>query len=167
MKRIAVYSLLLMMFVLSGCPVLTKNSIDNGSYEVPEWLTGKWYEYSATGKYNSGYLFEKDATKGRLKCYDIDSVGKVDRTHVRAVILSSVAGKLFMNVYTPPDDMSEEGFYLFEMRKVNSGEFVLASLMEHSIDYDASQKEIVHYIETNKDGKGFYEPKGETTYVKR
>ncbi len=134
---------------------------------MPDWLPGKWYEYSATGKYRTGYLLEKGAQKGRLKSFDIDSVGNVDRKTVREVILSSVAGKVFMNVYTPADDMSEEGFYLFEMRKVNSGEFVLASLMEHSIDYDASQKEIVHYIETNKDGKGFYEPKGETTYIKR
>jgi hypothetical protein len=36
MKQIGLYSLLVIMLALTGCPVNTDNPIDEGSYDVPK-----------------------------------------------------------------------------------------------------------------------------------
>lgn len=166
MKRIQVFSLLVIMFMISGCPLLTKNSIDSGSYDVPAWLPGTWWEVDDNGKKKDGHLLQKADKKGTLKCYNTDSLGKPDYTSPRQVVLSSVAGKIFMGVYEKGDDVSDEGYYIFEFRKVSNTEFVLHGLKEHSIDYDASQKDIIRFLEQNKDSKDIYEP-GEVTHYKK
>lgn len=168
MKRIAVYSLLAVMFIISGCPVLTKNSIDNGSYDVPSWLPGKWQEVDKEGKpKTSAYLLEKGSGKGKLKCYDIKSDGAVDRATGKDVILSSVDGNIYMSVYTPSDDVSEEGYYLFRLRKVSNTEMVLDGIKEHAIDYEATQAEIKKFIENAKDDAPIYEAADSYTYKKK
>lgn len=167
MKRLAVCSLLLIMLVLTGCPVLTKNSPDAGSYEVPSWLPGKWQETDMSGKTHDSYYLEKDKGTGRLKYYETNSEGKINRTAGKPAILSAAGGKIFMSVYTPGDDMTEEGYYIFEFRKVNNTTFVLAAIKEHNIDYDATQADIIKYLQDNKDNDDIYDPAETTTYKKQ
>lgn len=165
MKKIAFFSLVLAMFALSGCPLATKNSIDSGSYDVPSWLPGKWGSINKDGQTGDIYFVEKDSRKGILKCFE-DSLGKPNRNKMRPMILSSVAGKIYMSVYNPADDMTEEGYYLFEFRKVSNTEFILAGLKEHKIDEDATSAEIIKFLETNKTSSSLVDS-GEITRYKK
>ncbi|MCD6010933.1 MAG: hypothetical protein K0Q79_795 [Flavipsychrobacter sp.] len=168
MKRIAVYSLLAVMLVIAGCPVLTKNSIDNGSYDVPAWLPGKWQEVDKDGKpKTSAYLLEKGSGKGKLKYYDIKTDGTVDRATGRDMILSSIDGNIYLSAYTPADDMSEEGYYLFRLRKVSNTEMVLDGIKEHAIDYEATQADIKKFITNAKEDAAIYEATDSYTYKKK
>ncbi len=166
MKQLAIYSLILMMLVLTGCPVLTKNSIDDGSYDVPKWMAGKWQAFDKEGKAKDIYFLEKGEKKGNMKCYDDDGNGKADQGKMHQVILSTVGSRTFLCYYTPEDDVSDEGYYLFELRKVSNKEFQLAGIKEHAIDYHATQAAIVKYLEQNKDNDGIFDPAEVSTYKK-
>ncbi len=168
MKQLAIYGLLLVMLVIAGCPVLTKNSIDNGSTDVPSWLPGKWQEFDKDGKpKTSAYFLEKGTGKGKLKYYEIKTDGTVDRTSGKEAILSGIDGNLYLSVYTPADDMSEEGYYLFKLRKVSNTEMVLDGIKEHAIDYEATQAEIKKFITNAKEDAAIYEATDSYTYKKK
>ena len=166
MKQLAIYSLLIAMFFLAGCPVLTKNSIDEGSYEVPKWLPGKWHEVKDGHKKNEGYFLKKADKTGNLTCYDIDSAGRVDNQSARRIILSTVGNKIFLSAFSPADGNNEEGYYLFEFRKISEKEFELFGIKEHSIDYDATSKDILAYLDANKNNKDVYSVDDDTIYKK-
>lgn len=166
MKRIVVYSLLAAMFLLAGCPLLIKNSIDEGSCDVPKWLPGKWHEVKDGHTKKEGYLLKNGNKKGNLACFDIDSAGKVDYLSERRIILSTVGKKLFLCAYNPADGNTEEGFYLFEFRKINETEFELAGIKENEIAYDATPKDIIAYLTSNIDNKHIYSEDDKTRYKK-
>lgn len=156
------------MFFVCGCPVLTKNSIDEGSFDVPAWLPGKWCEVDKDGKLKEeGYLLEKTGKKGLIKCYDISAGGVADKAKQREVILSKVGSKVYMSVYTPADDMTEEGYYLFEFRKVSNTEFVLAGIKEKALDYLASPADIRDYLKDNMYNTLIFDQDGPYTYRKQ
>ena len=166
MKWYAVFGLLSLLLVLTGCPQVTKNSMDEGSYDAPAWLAGKWWSIDANGKRNDGYYLEKDTKKGNIKCYELDSTGKIKYVDARQVILSTVGNKVFLSFYNSGDDMSEEGYYIYEFRKVSNTEVVLAGVKEHKIGYDAGAEEILTYLEKNKDNKDLYDASETTRYKK-
>ncbi len=166
MKKLAVYSLLVAMFLLAGCPVLTQNSIDEGSYEVPKWLPGKWHEVKDGHKKKEGYLLKKGDKTGNLTCYDIDSTGRIDNQSARRIILSTVGNKIFLCAFSPADGNNDEGYYLFEFRKRSEKEFELVGIKEHSIDYDAASKDILAFLSANKDNTDIYSNDDETIYKK-
>ena len=166
MKQLAVYSLLVAMFLLAGCPVLTKSSIDEGSYDVPKWLPGKWHEVKDGHKKNEGYLLKKADKTGNLTCYDIDSAGRVDNQSARRIILSIVGNKIFLSAFSPADGNNEEGYYLFEFRKISVKEVELGGIKEHYLDYDATSKDIIDYLDANKDNKEIYSDEDKTIYKK-
>lgn len=144
MKQATLVLLTFCMIGLCGCPLLTKNSVDNGSYDVPSWLPGTWCEIDKDGAKKNCYLLENGNKKGVLTCYDITTAaGKADRTKPVPVILSSIGGKVYMSVYTPPDDMSQEGYYLFELHRKSDKEFELDGVKENAIGYDAEAKDIM------------------------
>ncbi len=167
MKHLAVYSLLLIMLVLAGCPVLTKNSIDEGSYEIPSWLTGTWREVDKEGKMKNTYVFKKEAKKGNLICLEADSTGKPYEGKSRKVVMSTVDSKVFLCAFEAAGDMNEEGYYIFEFRKVNNKEFILAGIKEHEIDYDAPPADIKAFLLKNKDNTGIYDAAETSRYVKQ
>ena len=101
-----------------------------------------------------------------MKCYEVDSTGRPIYSNLKPVIISSIAGKIFLNFYNPGDDMSEEGYYLFEFRKVSNTEFVLAGIKEHKIDYEATPAEIKRFLEKNKNDKDLFDPAETSTYKK-
>ena len=166
MKQIAVYSLVICMFMLAGCPAKTLHSIDNGSYEAPSWLPGKWVELDKDGQKKDIFLLKKDGHQGHLTCYEVDSSGKADHSKPSPVIMSTIGGKTFLCFYDKGDDASDKGYYLFQFRKVSNTEFILAAIKENLIDYDAESSEIVKFLEQNKDDESIYNP-DETVHYKK
>jgi hypothetical protein len=164
MKQFLTYGLLAVMLVLAGCPVQTKNSIDNGSYSVPAWMYGTWRKSGSSSK--TSYLLEKDERKGYLKRYSVDSTGKVGK-EAQPVVMSTIGDKIFLSVFTPADDMDQQGYYLYEFRKVGNKEFMLVPLKEKSIDYNATSEEIKRYIQERLNSTELYDLGDMETYVKQ
>lgn len=166
MKHLLIFSLLAFMFVLTGCPVSTKNSIDNGSYDAPSWLTGKWCEIDSAGNSKDCYMIASGTKKGNLAYWEVDAKGVKKDMNTRPLVLSKIKDKIFMSAYVPGDGTTEDGYYLFEFRKVSNSEFILAGMKEHSIDEDASQADIVKFIENNMNDNSLF-PKEETSRYKK
>jgi hypothetical protein len=168
MKQVMIYGLLVAMLLLAGCPVLTKNSIDEGSYAIPSTMNGVWHEMESTGKVKKTYLIKTGNRKGTLTGYDADGEGTpYASTPVTNVIMSTVKGKVFFFVYKPEDDMDPAGYYIFEFQSVSDKEFKLVPVKEHAVDYNASPEEIAKFLEQNKDNKGIYDLGEVLRYVKR
>ena len=166
MKNTALSLLLIAMFVITGCPLQTKNSIDFGSYEVPAWLPGTWKKVIAKGELaKTGYNLQKQDAKGYLICYDVDSAGNVS-SEGKETILSNVGGKVFIGVYEKGDDASEPGYYIFELRRVSDREMILAGVKEHKVDYDASSAELKKFLEENKNNPSLFDDAETTRYKK-
>jgi hypothetical protein len=165
MRKVIISLFFAGMLVLCGCPMMTQNSIDEGSYSVPEWLKGKWYEVKTNGR-PEGYDIEatKDK-KGHFQAYSIDSLGnrKSESFHV---ILSDVGGVVFWNVYDPGDDMDPAGWYLYKFQKISNNEFVLTAVKEKVIDFAAPQQEIKAFLMKNKDNDAILSPE-ETAHYKK
>ncbi len=166
MRRLAVCSLLVGMFFLSGCPVILKNSIDDGTCDVPSWLPGRWHEVTTLGKKGDEYFLEKDLKKGHLKYYEIDSVGKVNYHTGKDMVLSVIGNKTFLSAYHQGDAFMEEGYYYFELRKVSNSELVIAGIKEHSLDYEATRLEILKFLNDNKDKEAIFDPNEITQFLK-
>jgi hypothetical protein len=166
MKNLFVCSLLVLMFVLTGCPVSTKNSIDNGSYDVPSWLAGKWCEIDSAGNTKDCYKIENGTQKGKLTYWELDAKGAQKDMNPRPMVLSKIKDRVFLSAYVPGDGTTEDGYYLFEFRKVSNSEFLLAGIREHSIDEDAEQADIAKYIEKNMNDKSLF-PKEEISRYKK
>lgn len=133
------------MLILSACPAHTTRPIDKGSYEVPGWLSGKWTELGKDGKKKDTYILEKSKAKGQFKCYVLDSAGASHLVY-DPIIMSNVGGKVYLSVYSPADDMSSEGYYLFEFRKENDKEFSLVEIKEDIISENATSAEIASFL---------------------
>ena len=167
MKQLSVCLLLLAMIGLCGCPVLTKNSVDDGSYEVPSWLPGKWCEVTRDGTKKDCNILKKEDKKGTMTRYETDASGNADPLKATPVILSNVGSKIFMFAYTEGDGGEYPGYYIFELRKVSNTEFVLAGIKEHAIDYEASRDDIKKYLLDNKNNNAIFDPAETTTYKKQ
>lgn len=165
MKYISSLVLVLCMIVLTGCPGLTQNSIDNGSCEIPTWMPGKWIEYTKDGKKKTGYVLEQTNKKSMLNCYESDTSGKLKKGDLMPVTLSNIGGAMYLNVYTKDDGNGKAGYYLIKLRKVSNTEFTLKGVKEHELDYKASQTEIQKFLTSNKDNDHIFD-EGETTYRK-
>jgi hypothetical protein len=168
MKQVLVYGLLVAMLILAGCPVQTKNSIDEGSYDIPKAMNGVWQEAeTSSGKAKKTYVLEVSNRKGNLKCYDADSTGTPDKSKQTPVIMSQVKGKVFLFAYRPEDDMDAAGYYIFEFRPVSDKEFKLVPVKEKSIDYNASPEEITKFLEQNINNNSIYDLSDVVRYVKK
>jgi hypothetical protein len=147
MKSAAVYGLLALMLVLTGCPAQTDNPVDNGSYAVPSWLPGKWKNYQ-DGKM-SHYILEKRKEKGQFTCYSLDSTG-AKKVEYDPVILSKVGKQVFVSA------MSVSSYFLFRLIQVNDTEFKLEEVDDSNNDSDilpaSSSAEIFKFLSANKDG---------------
>jgi hypothetical protein len=163
MKQIGLYSLLVIMLALTGCPAHTDHPVDEGSYDVPSWLPGKWSTSYGPSQHTETYRFENGRKKGRLKCSELDSVGNVKGVY-DPVIMSKVGNKIFLSA------LSTEGYYLFEIVKKSDGVFDLKELDESIVDgsYDisatSSSAQLKAFLLKNKDDDGIY---GSTSTYKK
>ncbi len=152
MKRHFVFGLLVMfMFVLSGCPMQTDVSIDNGSMELPAWLKGDWHS-SNSG--TSRYYIEPTMTKGNVKVYDSDEGH--GHSNPRKCILSNIDGVLFLSVYYPGDESTDKGYFLYRLNKLSDIEFELREVKENIIPQNAPSATIKAFLMANKDSETIY-----------
>ena len=159
--------MLAIMFVLTGCPLLTEKSMDEGSYDVPAWLPGNWAEVDSAGNKKDVYLLKKEDAKGNLKCYDVDGVGKPDMDKVRRVILSKVEDKVFLSIYNSSDNESDNGYYVYQFIMESKTAFTLKGVKEYSIDADSAPADILEYLKKHKDDASIYDPKEVSHYKKQ
>ena len=167
MKKSIIAICIVAMLILYGCPVLTVNSIDNGSYAVPSWLAGTWKEVKSTGKGESFFIESKKNEKGNLWVYTLDSLGNRHDIDRRAVILSDIGGEVFLSAYDPGYDLADPGWYLYKFQQVSNTEFMLLPLKEKTIEYSAKQEDIKAFIEKNKDNPEIYEESERSRYLKQ
>ena len=166
MKKLAIYCMVLFLFPLMGCPVLTKLPIDNGSYDVQPWLRGRWHEVNELGQPEKAWLVERELKRGNLTLYAIDSEGKPDYGHPHQVIMSIMGDKTFACVNNVGDDGTNEGYYLYEFRKTNNKTFVLAGIKANKIPYNASIFELLKFMRENKNNPNIYDANETKTYRK-
>lgn len=163
---IIIACLFLGLCFLTGCPLEIQKSIDSGSYDVPAFMRGKWVEVTKTGARKNAYdLRPYKNNKNRFKAYILDSAGKVG-VKFYDVIMSSVAGAIYLNVYEPGDDETPEGYYILQFRKISENEFTLTGLKENVLNADASQADIVHFLTVNKDKPDILDLSDEYHYKK-
>jgi hypothetical protein len=133
------------LVLIWGCPMQTENSIDNGSYPVPDWLTGKWKEIR-NDNHGSTYLFIKDNVNPyMLKAFTFDSTDSIDKSDTNRILLSDVGGCVFFNFYNSGED-GDVSYLIFKMEKIGNSEIILRGLKEGLMDYSASQDEIKSFL---------------------
>ncbi len=169
MNRKLTILLVLIMFILTGCPLITINSIDNGSFVVPEYLPGKWTQLDKNGKKVDNYVIRPITKnkKGIVQCNKIYKKNQ-DTTLDYKIIMSEIESKVYINLYSPfPDNANEEdvsnnsvlyGYYIYEFRRVSDREFTLSGIKANSLKKDATQYEIIDFLKRNKDNQDIYDP---------
>lgn len=156
MRQVVIYSLLVIMLGLTGCPIATDNPIDEGSYDVPSWLPGKWSTRSGPTLSPERYRLEKGKKKGQLKCYSLDTAGNVTGT-MDPIILSKVGDKIFLSAYN-----TDHTYYLFEFKKHTETSFELIEVDEDAftamtdITLAASSAELKKFFEKNKNVESLF-----------
>jgi hypothetical protein len=163
MKQLSIVLLMGLMLVITGCPLHTSAPVDGGSYTTTSWLEGKWIQQKADGTTAKTYLIKKGDKPGKIDVYTITD-GKAE-TKPMPVVLSTVAGKIFISAYSEADDMDEAGYYIYQMQKKSSTAFDLLPVKEHSINADASSREIMSFLSEHIDGD-IYEIKDLEHYKK-
>jgi hypothetical protein len=163
MKRLSLALLIGIMLVITGCPLQTTMPVDEGSYTASSWLEGKWIEQKADGTTSKTYLIKKGDKPGRILVYTITD-GKPESKPM-PVVLSNVAGKIFISAYTEADDVDEAGYYIYQMQKKSNAAFDLLPVKEHAISTSASSKEITTFLREHVDGD-IYEVKDLAHYKK-
>ena len=155
--------LIAIMLLITGCPLQTSVPVDEGSYTTTGWLEGKWIELKADGSTAKTYLIKKGDKAGKIQVYTITD-GKPEAKPM-PVVLSNVAGKIFISAYTEADDMDEAGYYIYQMQKKSNAAFDLLPVKEHAISTSATSKEIMTFLRENVDGD-IYETKDLVHYKK-
>src|SRR5687768_9338188 len=153
MKKLAFAAIFICMFILCGCPVLTQNSMYEGSYKVPSWLAGTWKLASKTGsETTSSYYIEAVKGKtGNILVYSVNSSGVREKTG-RKCTVSDIGRQAFLSAYDAGDDeMNDPGWYIHKFEEISKNEFELIPVKEYAISYEAEPAEIKSYLLENKD----------------
>ena len=144
------------LVLIWGCPMQTENSIDNGSYPVPDWLTGKWMEIR-NDSHGSIYMFNKDDVNPyMLKAFTFDSTGFFGNSDTVRILLSDIDGSVFFNFYNSGEN-SNVSYLIFKMERTGKGEIMLRGLKEGLLDYSASQDEIKSFLIQNVKSDTIYD----------
>ncbi len=166
MKKLAIYCLVLFLLPLTGCPLLIKIPVDQGSYEVQPWLRGRWHEENELGKPEKAWLVERDLKKGNLTIYDIDSNGNPNYLTPHKVIMSNLGGKTFACINNIADDGTDEGYFIYEFRKISNVEFTLAGFKAGKLPYTTSTSELWKYLKYKMNNPDSYDPKETISFHK-
>lgn len=166
MKKLAFASFLLCVLILFGCPARTEKSMDQGSYEVPAWLSGNWYILNDSNKISERYNIQPVQGKtGHLLVYTIKEDGSRQEP-VIPCILSNVGGQVFLSAYMSGSDWIDKGWYILKFREISNREFELLPVKENAINYSAAPDEIIAFLKKNKDNAGIYELEDTGRYLK-
>lgn len=159
MQRLSLYTgLLLLAFILTGCPYQSTVPIEAPATEVPKALLGTWYKPSdGKNEADKDYLritardrylitIEKVTPKTEDKEESIDSY---------TGYLSRVGEDLFLNV-SPSNDLSK--FYLYRI-EVNESLLTGWPITDRITEQFATSAELKAFIEKYKQLSFFYDNK--------
>lgn len=125
MKQLLTYGLLAATLLLAGCPYQSDVPIDKGSCSVPSWLPGKWQEIKQNG---DGAVYDVKPDNSNASLLLVSSTAE----SFRKIYLSKIGNSVFISVYEPGDDVSDEGYYIFRLMKKSSTEIELLPVKEHA-----------------------------------
>ena len=161
------------MLILTGCPVFTTNSIDNGSYDVPGYLAGKWYQVDKQGGNVDKYVIRPQSKKQKgLFHWNRILYKNQDTSLDQTAIMSEIDGMVFANFKSyenKPDDTAavgnsaddtvaiSYGYYIYEFKKVSDKEFTLTGIKSDLIKKDASSSEILDFLKKNKNDPDIFD----------
>ena len=169
MSRVIAIFLVLIMFVLTGCPVITIKSIDDGTFVIPSYLPGKWTQFDKDGKKIDNYVIRPNNKnkKGIVNCNKIYRKDE-DTASDFKIIMSELDGKVYINIYSPLPDSSDSGnesnaptpygYYIYEFRRITDKEFTLSGIRSDAIKSDATRQEIADFLKKNKDNQDIIDP---------
>jgi hypothetical protein len=163
MKKLSLLLLVGVMLFITGCPLQTRQAIDEGSYTSTNWLMGNWTQQKADGTKGKSYLIKNGDKPGRISVYSI--IEGETEAKPRAVTLSNVGGKIFISAWDESDDAADAGYYIYQMVKKSSTSFELLPVKERSISYDATSEEIRSFLNEHLSGD-IYELKDVEFYKK-
>ena|GEM_PF-4223584 len=158
MKKLAIYCLVLLMLPLAGCPLRTMIPVDDGSADVQPWLRGRWREVTELSRPAAEWFIERDLRKGNLTIYEADSERKVNYGFAHHAILSSLDGRTYVSLNNDDPDGTDEGYYIYELRKVNKDEIVLEGIKANKLPYSASVFELRNLLRVNKNNSAIFDP---------
>jgi len=157
MKRLLSGCLLAAMLLLTGCPYESDTPVDQGSYPAPAWLPGKWQLVKQDG---TGTVYDLKANKGNAAL--LEATTSVET--IRKIFLSKVGNSIYLSVYEPSDDMSEEGYYIYRLTKKSNTEIELLPVNEHiNISGAGSLKE---FLRQHENDETIFEKSELSTYKK-
>ena len=167
MKKFLFPFLFVGAILLMGCPLQTQKSIDEGSYDVPSWLFGKWKGKAKTDEKTTTYLVKKvEGNKTKARAYVCDEKG-TPNSEYKDIIFSTVGNKFFINVYEPGDSsLTDPGYYIYKLDKVSEKEFNLLPVLEHKIDYEVEPKELKAWLLEHKDDNSIFDVANIENYKK-
>jgi len=158
------------LIVLTGCPVETNVSIDDGSWEYPDWVLGKWKiregskEVSA---YNTYIVKDVEGKLGNVIAYPVNTLGKEQTTGQKHLIFSRVGPQIFVNVYADGGEvMSDPGYYIYFFNEIAPYEVELIGIKEKKIPYALDRPNLQAWILSNMNDKSIYDNENLSGFMK-
>lgn len=149
------------LIVLTGCPVETNVSIDDGSWEYPDWVLGKWKLRALSAQiseYDSYNVKELEGKPGNVIAYPLDSAGNEKTIGLKHLIFSRVGPQIFVNVYDESDDKyTDKGYYIYFFNEIAPYEVELIGIKEKKIPFAVSRPNLQAWIMSNMNDKSIYD----------
>ncbi|GEM_PF-2778377 len=165
MKNVVLGVFILLIFVLAGCPMQTKTSIDNGSYKIPEWLIGKWLDQAdSTAGPTICRLIPDSKKTGHAMVEVLDSAGKAEES--TSLIFSTVGENIFVSAFVDSNDEYDAGYYLYKFSKKSEKEFELIPLLKEVVDYTITQDSLKKWLTANMNDSTIYDFSDISKYFK-
>ncbi|MCW3128000.1 MAG: hypothetical protein JWO03_3658 [Bacteroidetes bacterium] len=159
MKKVFLLVVPVALLLLTGCPLQTEKPMDNGSYNIPTWMNGKW------GTVLANYIVKVEKGKpGVATVIDPDSVGKAVPD---TIIFSKVGDKVFASVYQKETDDSQAGYYVYLFKKISDTEIELKAVKANVVSSSASPAVIKKWLLENKDRPAIYDTTDITRFEKQ
>jgi hypothetical protein len=149
------------LIFLTGCPVETNVSIDDGSWDYPDWVYGKWKLRALSAQVSEYDTYDVKPVEGKLGnviAYPCDTAGIEKTAGLKHLIFSRVGPQIFVNVYDESDDkMVDKGFYLYFFNEIAPYEVELIGIKEKKIPYAIDRPNLQAWLMSNMNDKSIYD----------
>jgi len=158
------------LIVLTGCPSETNVSIDDGSWEYPDWVYGKWKIREGSkevSEYNTYVVKEVEGKLGNVIAYPVDSFGHEKTTGLKRIIFSRVGPQIFVNVCAEGDEvMSDPGYYIYFFNEIAPYEVELIGVKEKKIPFGIDRPNLQAWLLSNMNDKSIYDYENLSAFMK-
>lgn len=158
------------LIVLTGCPSETIVSIDDGSWEYPDWVLGKWKIREGSkevSEYNTYVVKDVEGKLGNVIAIPVDTFGVEKTTGQKHLIFSRVGPQIFVNVYDEGDGVfTDPGFYIYFFNEIAPYEVELIGIKEKKIPYGIDRKNLQAWIQSNMNDKSIYDNENLSGFMK-